>query len=156
MEADRVLFIESAGTGPGVHGIYDYPHANTTKYYQMTAPGDPIFYSQLSGVHGEGPTFDPGITPLETGFLDDTNRPGSGLVQGVDAHGGVFTKGSTAWKNMYGFYTNQQIEAKAAYSFQLTSPGYQPPLIDVGTDQPYAATHTEQEWQITQNAQNTR
>ncbi|WP_026174528.1 alpha/beta hydrolase [Acaricomes phytoseiuli] len=55
MNVNRALYIAPAGMGPGVDSTYDFPKAASTKYYQMTAPGDPIWISQQSGIHGGDP-----------------------------------------------------------------------------------------------------
>lgn len=146
MKVDRVLYIESAGMGPGVGSIYDFPNAATTKYYQMTAPGDPIWTSQRSGIHGADPNLDPGVRTLETGFVDNDQRPGGTVLSGQDSHSGVFRTTSTAWKSMYGFYTDTPMEAKAPYDVALKQPSYQPQMIDPVTDKPYAVDHSRQDW----------
>lgn len=108
MVVDRVLHVESAGSGPGVSTPQDYAAPDTPRYV-MTAPNDPIIYAQGMSVgplgHGTDPNVLPGITRLETGRVDSTD-PHSPLVQGGPAHSGVFgTEGSDtkpdAWQNIY-------------------------------------------------------
>jgi hypothetical protein len=104
MVADRVLHVESAGAGAGVTGLDDYA-GGVRMHYTMTAPGDPI--QQVRGIdvgglgHGGDPERMPGFLRLPTGCYspDDPDHPGE-PIQGLSAHWGVFSRGSTAWESM--------------------------------------------------------
>lgn len=147
MKVDRALYIEAAGLGPGVNSIYDIPHADTTKFYQMTAPGDPISLSQQTGVHGGNPSRDPGIVSLETGFQIELQRPMGKVLSGAESHTDVFKQETTAWQNMYRFYTDMPMEAKAPAGSALKQPSYQATWVDPVTDVPYAEGHSRQDWE---------
>jgi pimeloyl-ACP methyl ester carboxylesterase len=105
LDANRTLYVESAGMGHGVWSPSDLHDAQPdVQRYAMTAPGDPI--SAIQGVqvfgmgHGADPNTFPGVTDLATG-----NYPNGQPITGLAAHNGVFTTGSDAWKNMYGVFT---------------------------------------------------
>lgn len=105
LDANRTLYIESAGMGHDVWSPTDLHDAQpTVTRYSMTAPGDPI--SAIQGVqvlglgHGADPDTFPGVTDLATG-----NYPNGQPITGLAAHNGVFTVGSDAWHNMYGVFT---------------------------------------------------
>lgn len=105
LDANRTLYVESAGMGHGVWSPSDLHDAQPdVQRYAMTAPGDPI--SAIQGVqvlgigHGADPNTFPGVTDLATG-----NYPNGQPITGLAAHNGVFTTGSDAWQNMYGVFT---------------------------------------------------
>ncbi len=102
LDVDRVVHVESAGAGPDVRGVWDYARPETQRY-SMTAPGDPIALVQGSQLgafgHGADPDLLDGVTRLETGYMR-AGEPSSGRVDGPWAHSGVFTEGSTAWRNI--------------------------------------------------------
>lgn len=105
LDANRTLYVESAGMGQGVWSPSDLHDTQpNVQRYAMTAPGDPI--SAIQGVqvfglgHGADPNTFPGVTDLATG-----NYPGGQPITGLAAHNGVFTTGSGAWQNMYGVFT---------------------------------------------------
>lgn len=116
MVVDKVVHVESAGAGPGVNGVEDYA-APATPRYSMTAPGDPIGLFQGVHVgswgHGADPDTLPGVVRLDTGRVD-ANDPNSPLLEGSSAHGGVFTRGSTAWTNILNVMTGQDAKLSIA------------------------------------------
>jgi hypothetical protein len=146
--ADRILHIESAGAGHGVRDVGDYPNRAADRY-SMTAPGD--FIDVVQGVevgstgHGADPDGLTGVVRLETGREDDLDVH-SPLVEGFDAHSGVFDPSSTAWANMYQVFIGGQVQTYAppavhvyaAYpvpvvvtDYPMEDPGYRPPLVDI-------------------------
>ncbi|MFK4299858.1 flagellar hook-basal body complex protein FliE [Arthrobacter sp. GAS37] len=129
MKVHGALFIEAAGLGPGITSTSDYPHEATTRFYQTTAPGDPIGISRDFPVLGADPSRVPGIASLETGFKDDNARPGGELLSGEPAHNGVFNLHSTAQQNIAHFYSGQPMEARAPEG-HLMDPGYKPLMVD--------------------------
>jgi pimeloyl-ACP methyl ester carboxylesterase len=105
LDANRTLYIESAGMGHNVWSPSDLHDTQAdVQRYSMTAPGDPI--SAIQGVqvfglgHGADPNTFPGVTDLATG-----DYPNGQPISGLAAHNGVFTTGSGAWQNMYGVFT---------------------------------------------------
>ena len=105
LDADRTLYVESAGMGHDVWSAADLHDLRPdVQRYSMTAPGDPI--AAIQGVqvfglgHGADPDTFPGVTDLATG-----NYPNGQPITGLAAHNGVFTPGSGAWQNMYGVFT---------------------------------------------------
>lgn len=147
MVVDRILHIESAGAGPGIHTPDQYAAPNTPRY-SMTAPGDVIGIIQGTSVssllgHGADPDTLPGVTHLETGRIDSTD-PTSELLQGPSSHSQVFTRGSDAWNNMRAVMTGGDVtlwtdpdlaHATGAvdpqYTYPMQDPTYVPPTADV-------------------------
>lgn len=112
MIVDRVVHVESAGSGPGVWDTSAYADPDTPRY-SMTAPGDLIASIQGLQVqddlgHGADPDLLDGVVRLETGRWDH-EEPASGLLQGPASHSGVFTPGSTAWVNMLNVLTGKDV-----------------------------------------------
>lgn len=113
MRPDRVLHVESAGMGPGVHDLADLPHPGTERF-SITAPGDPIAIAQGAGQsglgdpfgigHGDDPDTFPGVTRIDAGRVDASD-PGSALLSGPSAHSDVFLVRSSAWWGMVGVIT---------------------------------------------------
>lgn len=113
-DADRELYIEAAGMGNDVDSPADqHPTNPNVKRYSMTAPGDPIGAIQGVDVGGLGlgpdPDTWPGTTRLETGYYADGSK-----VEGFDAHGGVFKKGSDSWRQMYEVMTGGTVTTYGA------------------------------------------
>lgn len=115
-DADRVLHIESAGMGNDVDDPGDlHPTNPNVKRYSMTAPGDPI--GDIQGLelgslgHGADPDTFPDTTRLETGYYADHKT----LIEGGDAHGGVFKLHSDAWDQMYQVFTGGVITTYGAH-----------------------------------------
>ena len=111
LDADRVLHIESAGTGPGVDDADDlHPTQPDVQRYSMTAEQDFIGLTQGTGAgddigHGADPDDFPGSTRLDTG-----NFEGGSLIDGAtDSHSDVFTPRSDAWWNMYDVFTGGEV-----------------------------------------------
>jgi pimeloyl-ACP methyl ester carboxylesterase len=107
LDANRTLYIESAGMGHNVWSPSDLNDMQPdVQRYSMTAPGDPISYTQgiqlFGWGHGANPNTFPGVTDLSTG-----NYPNGQPITGLAAHNGVFTPGSGAWQNMYDVFTGQ-------------------------------------------------
>jgi hypothetical protein len=133
LHADRVVHVSSAGTE-------DAPsQAGGAQVFSMTAPDDPIQLAQghdlddapehLAHVspaalapeaaavglalrslvpgepvgHGGDPDLAAGVVRLDTGRFDATGR----LVRG---HSGVFTPGSTAWRNLLAVMTGEPVQ----------------------------------------------
>ena len=142
MRVDRVVHVESAGIGPGVHGIEDYAAPGTARY-SMTAPGDLIALAQDLGgvVHGGDPDTLAGVTRLETGWIDDLRRD-QGMLEGPASHSGVFEPRTTAWVNMFNviiggtvsLYAPPEVEGGWGYSevvYPAEDPTYVPPTMEV-------------------------
>lgn len=114
---DKVLHIESAGMGVGVTNAGDYhpPSGHAPTSYTMTAPGDPIAIVQGSSLaQGADPTDQPGFIELETGnypavYPEHPELAGK-PVEGQAAHGGVVIPHTGAWWNMYGVFTDGQLD----------------------------------------------
>lgn len=109
VDADRIMHVESPGMGNDVNSIADYRPVNPdVRRYSMTAPGDPIEMAHdndLWGLgHGRNPDHMDGVTLLDTGYYADGT-----LIQGLDAHGGVFREGSDSWRNMYQVFVGGEI-----------------------------------------------
>lgn len=150
MHADRILHVESAGSGPEVHSINDYAYPDTDRY-TMTAPNDPIMYAQGATVgplgHGVDPATLDGAVRLETG-LRNADNPELGILEGGYAHSGVFDVDSTAYRNMLAVMTGGeaslynpaaeewvQVEENGQIVNHLQYPmedrSYDPPTLDV-------------------------
>ncbi len=148
MHADRVLHVESAGAGPGVDSINDYAYPDTDRY-SMTAPGDPIEYAQGTNAgpvgHGADPNELGNAVRLETGYAD-ARHPSEGILQGSGAHSGVFNPGSTAYNNILGVLTGDDVSLYRPpdwvrvevngqivddWQYPMENPDYHPPTMDV-------------------------
>ena len=148
MHVDRILHIESAGAGPGVAAIDDYAYLDTDRY-SMTAPGDPITLAQGTSVgplgHGSDPDALDNVVRLETGLVDHLDRS-SDLLQGGAAHSGVFTPGSTAWRNILNVMTGGEVMLYTEpgwvqsspdrllvddFRYPMEDPTFQPPTLDI-------------------------
>lgn len=143
--ADRVLYIEASGSG--IRSVEDYAAPDTPRY-SMTAPGDPIEGVQAIEVHGKDPDEVPGTTRLETGrAYDDHGRP-VGLVQGSEAHSGVFETNTDSFTNIRAVMTGGRITlwtapwdnwttndaghyVNAGRVFPMADPDFDPPTQDV-------------------------
>ncbi|TGO05125.1 alpha/beta hydrolase [Serinibacter arcticus] len=129
LDADRVVHVESAGTGHDVFSPSDLPASQQdVQRFSMTAPYDPISAAQgiqsseeSLGVtdyglgHGADPDEFDGVVRLHTG--DYAN--GEPLT-GLPAHSDVFDKGSDAWTNMLGVIVGGEVET------------YRTPITDEG------------------------
>lgn len=94
LAADRVVFVESPGTGAEP---FDSEFAEVLAGYDayaMAAPGDLV---PMLGplIHGVAPTEFDSVVQLDTGHYADGTT-----IWGPDGHSGVFEVGSTAWQNM--------------------------------------------------------
>lgn len=115
--ADRILHVASAGTGPGIAHVDDYPDTTIggdprrIQRFSMTAPGDPIEVAQRAGDldgwipggwgHGYDPDETPGFIRLETGRFTEGPKAGERL-SGADAHSHVVQPGTDAFDNIIG------------------------------------------------------
>ena len=98
LTADRVIYVEAAGAGVGVHDPGDWHDRNPAVIrFSMTAPGDPI--SAVQGIpfgsHGADPDQMAGVVPLATG-----RRLTGGPMIGPSTHSDVLTEPSDAWRNI--------------------------------------------------------
>jgi hypothetical protein len=106
LTADRVIYVEAAGAGVGVHDPADWHDRNPAVLrFTMTAPGDPI--SAVQGVpigpHGADPDQMAGVVPLATG-----RRLTGGPMVGLSAHSDVLTEPSDAWRNILAVITGDR------------------------------------------------
>jgi hypothetical protein len=112
LDANRILHVESAGAGYGINDVDQYRNANgNVPRYAMTAPGDPIGYVQGQSLFGLGHGSDvdsmAGVKRLTTG-----NYPDGTPISGPQAHGGVLTRHSDAWWNMYNVMTGGEVQLR--------------------------------------------
>ncbi|GGA66165.1 hypothetical protein GCM10011490_16030 [Pseudoclavibacter endophyticus] len=85
MRVDAVMHVASAGLGPGVRSLADYPAAGRVPHASLLAPGD-VDVAPYLGIdlprgphglgHGADPTTAPGVVRLETGFERHVPRGG--------------------------------------------------------------------------------
>ena len=99
LTADRVIYVEAAGAGVGVHDPGDWHDRNPAVIrFSMTAPGDPI--SAVQGIpfgpHGADPDQMAGVVPLATG----RSLTGWPMV-GPSTHSDVLTEPSDAWRTSW-------------------------------------------------------
>jgi hypothetical protein len=96
--ADRVIYVEAAGAGVGVHDPSDWHNRNPNVLrFSLTAPGDWISLVQgiPFGPHGADPDEMPGVISLEAG-----RRLNGWPMIGPSAHTDVLTEPSDAWHNI--------------------------------------------------------
>ena len=101
LRADRVIYASSAGTGALDTGWHN-PNKDVERY-SLTAPGDPIHYSQQlpSNPHGGDPDATAGVTRLDTGYYGPDENGNRTPVAGAGGHGDYWNDpGSDAFKNM--------------------------------------------------------
>jgi pimeloyl-ACP methyl ester carboxylesterase len=106
LTADRVIYVEAAGAGVGVHDPADWHDRNPAVIrFSMTAPGDPI--SAVQGIpfgpHGADPDQMAGVVRLATG-----RRLTGGPMIGPSTHSDVLTEPSDAWRNILAVITGDR------------------------------------------------
>lgn len=112
---DRILYTSSAGLGPGVHSVSEFPNAGKTAHYSMIGRGDLVVglvQEDPLGVHGDSASYDENITRLETG-LQTAADTSSGTIEEtgpLNQHSSVYGLGSTAFNNHIGFFTGSEVE----------------------------------------------
>lgn len=100
LNADRVIYASSAGTGV-LDGPWQNPNPDVQRF-SMTAPGDPVHFSQSLGgtQHGGDPDNLPGVRRLDTGLYRSGDHEGE-LVWGPRGHGDYWNDPkSDAFRNM--------------------------------------------------------
>ena len=106
LTADRVVYVEAAGAGVGVHDSSDWHNRNPdVSRFSMTAPGDPIALVQgiPLGPHGADPDLMPGVIRLATG------RRLTGVpMAGLSSHSDVLNEPSDAWHNLLAVITGDR------------------------------------------------
>ncbi|MEZ0355634.1 alpha/beta hydrolase [Mycobacterium sp. SA01] len=106
LTADRVIYVEAAGAGVGVHDPSDWHNRNPDVLrFSLTAPGDPIGLVQgiPLGPHGADPDRLPGVIPLAAG----RNLTG-GPMGGLSSHSDVLNEPSDAWHNILAVITGDR------------------------------------------------
>lgn len=106
LTADRVIYVEAAGAGVGVHSPADWHNHNPNVVrFSMTAPGDLI--SAVQGIpfgpHGADPDEMPGVIPLATG-----RRLTGWPMIGPSTHSDVLNEPSDAWHNILAVITGDR------------------------------------------------
>ncbi|GAA1860943.1 alpha/beta hydrolase [Myceligenerans crystallogenes] len=156
LEADRVLYVSGAGLGNDARTIADFPNTGDKPHYTMIARNDLItgpWQNDQAGHLGHGPSSqdDPDATRLETGREVDDD-PTSPTIEELSPpvlgpHSGVYTPGSTAFKNIIGVITGTEVELFApdeAHVYKKVSageywemvdgiehPDYEPDMVDI-------------------------
>ena len=98
LTADRVIYVEAAGAGVGVHSPADWHNRNPAVLrFSLTAPGDLIGAAQGNSLspHGADPDEMPGVIPLAAG-----RRLTGWPMIGPSTHSDVLTEPSDAWHNI--------------------------------------------------------
>ncbi|MCX2930375.1 alpha/beta hydrolase [Mycobacterium sp. CVI_P3] len=106
LTADRVIYVEAAGAGVGVHHPSDWHNRNPDVLrFSITAPGDPIGLVQgiPFGSHGADPDELPGVIRLDAG-----RRLTGAPMMGPSAHSGVLNEPSDAWRNILAVITGDR------------------------------------------------
>lgn len=112
---DRVLYTSSAGLGPGVHSVSEFPNAGKTEHYSMIGRGDLVVglvQQDPLGIHGDSASSDDNITRLETGFVK-AGDSSSGTIESTGPfaqHSSVYDRGTTAFNDHVGFFTGTEVE----------------------------------------------
>ncbi|MFE0751625.1 alpha/beta hydrolase [Gordonia sp. NPDC058843] len=100
LNADRVIYASSAGTGV-LDGPWRNPNPDVQRF-SLTAPGDPVHFSQSLGgtQHGGDPDNTPGVRRLDTGLYGDGKHSGE-IVWGPAGHGSYWDDPTSgAFENM--------------------------------------------------------
>ncbi|QEN14494.1 alpha/beta hydrolase [Mycolicibacterium sp. ELW1] len=106
LTADRVIYVEAAGAGVGVHDPSDWHNRNPDVLrFSLTAPGDPIGLVQgiPLGPHGADPDQLPGVIPLAAG-----RTLTGGPMGGLSSHSDVLNEPSDAWRNILAVITGDR------------------------------------------------
>ncbi|MCV7020159.1 alpha/beta hydrolase [Mycolicibacterium aichiense] len=106
LTADRVIYVEAAGAGVGVHDPSDWHNRNPDVLrFSLTAPGDPIGLVQgiPLGPHGADPDRLPGVIPLAAG-----RTLTGGPMGGLSSHSDVLNEPSDAWRNILAVITGDR------------------------------------------------
>ena len=106
LTADRVIYVEAAGAGVGVHSPADWHNRNPDVLrFAMTAPGDWISIMQgiPAGPHGADPDAMPGVVPLAAG-----RRLDGWPMVGPTTHSDVLNEPSDAWRNILAVITGDR------------------------------------------------
>ncbi|WP_059018716.1 alpha/beta hydrolase [Mycobacterium sp. M26] len=106
LTADRVIYVEAAGAGVGVHSPADWHNRNRDVLrFSMTAPGDLI--SAVQGIpfgpHGADPDEMPGVIALPAG-----RRLTGWPMVGPSTHSDVLTEPSDAWRAILAVITGDR------------------------------------------------
>lgn len=112
LTADRVIYVEAAGAGVGVHDSSDWHNRNPDVLrFSITAPGDPIGLVQgiLLGPHGADPDLMPGVIQLAPG-----RRLTGGPMGGPSSHSDVLNEPSDAWRNILAVITGDREHIRVA------------------------------------------
>lgn len=119
LRADRVVYVAPAGLGDGVAGIDGFPDTGDVPHFSLQARNDMVVgisQGSLSGLglgHGfADPLEGPGITRLETGYVDH-DHPNEGTIEEkydpIESHTAVFTPGSTSMRNITNAVTGDPV-----------------------------------------------
>ncbi len=156
LRADRIMYVSSAGLGNGIAGIDEFPYTKDVPHYALMARHDSIVgYIQNVEAgshlgHGTSPLNAPGVTRLETGWLDVNDRS-KGHVDDTGpgkSHSTVYEKTSTSFENIVGVLVGGSVETWAPpygqYSMNFfgllevsqpadgnDAPGYTPHYIEI-------------------------
>lgn len=106
LTADRVVYVEAAGSGVGVTSPADWHNRNPDVLrFAMTAPGDWISIVQgvPGGPHGADPDTMPGVIPLAAG-----RRANGWPMAGPSTHSDVLNEQSDAWRNLLAVITGDK------------------------------------------------
>lgn len=106
LTADRVIYVEAAGAGVGVHDPSDWHNRNPDVLrFSITAPGDPIGLVQgiPFGSHGADPDRLPGVIRLAPG-----RRLTGAPMAGPTSHSDVLNEPSDAWRNILAVITGDR------------------------------------------------
>ena len=117
LKADRIVYVAPAGLGHEVTGIDDFPYTKDKPHFVLQARNDTIVgwnqgKSMFQLGHGDtNPLNTPGVTRLETGYLD-TRDPDAGTIEspgGLDTHSTPFEADSTSVRNITGVVTGDPV-----------------------------------------------
>lgn len=146
MAADRVVYVAPAGFGHGVEGLEDFPATGDVPHFVLQARNDWVVGTSQGAElpwwgHGtSNPLHEPGITRLETGYLD-VDDPSKGTIEStgpVQSHSTVFEPSSTSVWNITNVvkgdpvslhHDNDIIRSQAPHSQSFEVP-------DTGVDKP--------------------
>lgn len=154
LRADRIVYVAPAGLGHDTSlrdGLDAFPHTGDKPHFLLQARNDRVVGFTQGGVSGFGlghgfnnPLAVPGITRLETGFIDKRD-PALGSVErgGDESHSDVLGPYSTSLENIANVVSGKPVSVYQPDDFLapnlLTQPGpYSPPSVapDTGVKKP--------------------
>jgi len=139
LKADRIVYVAPAGLGHDVTGIADFPNTKDKPHFVLQARNDSVVgwnQGKSGGGLGHGPVNPldtPGVTRLETGYLD-AGDPDSGTIEskgGMETHSTPFDPNSTSLRNIVGAVKGGPVSLYHPNDFKVVQGGSWAVSVDI-------------------------